>query len=435
MLDRIERRTVLTAAAVGLLVALLCVWVGGASANASARSSNSAKHSSKKVIHIFGWGQETAPAIGAAYPAEPWMQTVPEAAAKAINATRGSNVKVTFTFCNSKLTPTGSATCAQQAVSRTGCNGSPCTVAIDELDLDETIAVESLQKSGIPIIAPTPSSTQVYSAPHTYCLTGTSEAAEPGMGYLLKVAGAHKVGIVGVQLPTTTQIDQLFTKGIRQQGLTVNGIQNGAPTDPNVQPAISSVMANGADGFIYDGSFPGPAVQYVRSTYPHAKIAMPSFITDPAQLQSIPASATNGIAVAAYQQPVTATKVPGIAQYLKETKGAVTPGYKDFDYTLQTWLAMHFIANVAATIHGNVGKSSLLSAIKHADNVNMYGIMPPWNASQLGKHGAVACSPYHVWVKESLKNNLQVTSEPGVFRDSKTGKVAYVDPGFKAPKS
>jgi hypothetical protein len=149
---------------------------------------------------------------------------------------------------------------------------------------------------------------------------------------------------------------------------------------------------------------------------------------------TVPASATNGIAVAAYQQPVTAVQVPGVRQYLTETQGAVTSAYKDFDYSLQSWLAIHFIANVAANISGSIDTTSLLQAIEHAENVNVYGIMPPWSASQLGKNGAAACSPYNVWVKESLKNNVQVTDEPGLFRDSTTGKVAYVDPGFKAPQ-
>jgi hypothetical protein len=34
---------------------------------------------------------------------------------------------------------------------------------------------------------------------------------------------------------------------------------------------------------------------------------------------------------------------------------------------------------------------------------------------------------------DHLENNVEVTSQPGVFRNSTTGKVAYVDPGFKAP--
>jgi hypothetical protein len=421
-------RCVLVALPVAMAAALLC---GCNSANDNA----AAAVSSDRVVHIFAWGQETAPALGALYVPETWMASAPEAAAKAVNANNGSKVKVTVTFCDTKFTADGSATCAQQALSPTGCSGFRCAVAVDELDLNEEVAVAALRAGGMPVVAPTPSSSQVFKTPDVFCLTGTSQAAEPGLGYLLRLAGAHKVGYVGIQEPEDAAIDQWISEGIRDNGLTLNGVQNPAETDPDQQPAIDAVMGNGADGLIYGGGYIGSALEYVRSTYPKAVIAMPSYLTDPSSLKGIPASVTNGVAVAAYQQPVTATKVPGVAQYLKETRGKVATAWQDFDYSLQAWLAVHFIANVAANISGSITSASLLKAIKHANNVNMDGIMPPWNASQLGKDGAAACSPYHVWVKEYLKNNVQVTSEPGVFLDSTTGKVAYVDSGFKAPRS
>ena len=56
-------------------------------------------------------------------------------------------------------------------------------------------------------------------------------------------------------------------------------------------------------------------------------------------------------------------------------------------------------------------------------------------ASERGANGAVACSPYHAFAPEKLKDGLQVASPPGVFLDPLTGKTAYVDPGFTAPAS
>src|SRR5580692_9149026 len=236
--SRTRRGRILAALAAGVAAALLCA------ACSSSSNSGSTAASSGKVVHIFAWGQETAPALGALYPSETWMQGAPEAAVKAVNSDPGSKVKLTFTFCDSKLTPNGSATCAQQALSPAGCNGSPCTVAVDELDLNETIAVAALHARGLPVVAPTPSSVQVLGTPGVFCLTGTSQAAEPGLGYLLQAAGVHKVGIVGVQLPETTAIDQWIEQGIRDQGLTLNGVQNPAETDPNMQPPVTAVMAS-----------------------------------------------------------------------------------------------------------------------------------------------------------------------------------------------
>jgi ABC-type branched-subunit amino acid transport system substrate-binding protein len=422
------RRSALAAFAVGMTVVLLCAGCASSGNNApTARSSDTAA-----VVHIFAWGDDTAPGDNGA-PPQTYMKDVPEAAVEAINSNPDSKVKLTLTFCDTTSTPNGTATCAQKALSPTGCNGSPCAVAVDVQSFNENIAVPPLHAAGIPVVAVVPGSEQVIKTPGVFCMDGTDQAAEPGLAYLLKAAGAHKVGIVGFQIPEITVFDQWIEEGLRAQGLTLTGIQNPAEADVNMPPPISAVMGNGADGFIYGGAYIGAALKYVRSTYPKAKIAMPSYITAPASLQGIPVSVTNGVSVASYNQPVTA-HVPGAAQYLAEIRGKVAPAFKYYDLSLVTWLSIHFIANVAANISGSINRTSLLKAIEHAKNVNMYGIMPPWSASQLGKDGAAACSPYHVWVPDYLKNNLQVTDEPGVFRTSGTGQVAYVDPGFKAPR-
>jgi hypothetical protein len=77
----------------------------------------------------------------------------------------------------------------------------------------------------------------------------------------------------------------------------------------------------------------------------------------------------------------------------------------------------------------------MLKALQSAENVDMYGVLPPWSASQRGKGGAVPCSPFHIFVPETLKDGVQVADEPGVFRNPLTGEVAYVVPGFDKPGS
>jgi ABC-type branched-subunit amino acid transport system substrate-binding protein len=427
-MSRFRTRRLSALAALAVATALLCGCGGpGHSAGSSGTTSGD------RVVHLFAWGDDTAPADNGA-PAQTYMRDVPEAAVKAINAARDNKVKMTVTFCDTTSTPNGTAACAREALSPTGCSGFKCTAAVDVQSFNENIAVPPLHAAGIPVVAVVPGSEQVIKTPGVFCIDGIDQAAEPGLAYLLKAAGARKVGIVGFQIPEIGQFDIWMEEGLRAQGLTLNGIRNPAEADVNVQPAITAVMGNGADGFIYGGAYIGNAIEYVRKTYPNAKIAMPSYITAPSSLTGIPASTTNGVLVSAYQQPVTATQVPGVRQYLAETRGKVAPAFKYYDLSLDTWLAVHFIANVASSVSGSIDRTSLLHAIEHANNVNMYGIMPPWSASQLGKDGAAACSPYHVWVPEYLKNNVQVTAEPGVFRDAGSGNVAYVDPGFNAPQ-
>ena len=107
--------------------------------------------------------------------------------------------------------------------------------------------------------------------------------------------------------------------------------------------------------------------------------------------------------------------------------------FRHFDFVVLTWLGIHFIANVADTTSGPVTKASMLQALKTAKNINMYGLVPPWTSADRGTGGATACSPYHLDVPEALQDGIQIANNPGVFVDSLTGKVAYVDPGFTAP--
>jgi hypothetical protein len=194
-------------------------------------------------------------------------------------------------------------------------------------------------------------------------------------------------------------------------------------------------MGGGSDGLVLIITFAGTAIKYAQSAYKGVKIAMPSFVIQPGLLSGLSNSATNGIGVSAWSQPATAKSVPGVSRYWKEAGSAAGSTYNYYDNSVLGWLGIHFIANVASTISGPITKSSILKALKSASNVDMYGVMPPWNASKRGKRGAVPCSPYHVFVPETLQNGLQVATYRGVFLDPLTGKTAYVDPGFKAPRS
>jgi hypothetical protein len=386
-------------------------------------------------VHVFAFGVETAPALGGAFPTQTYMTSVATAAANAINTDPAGRVSIEYTFCDTKFTPTGSQQCARQALSPTGCAGSPCDVAFDLDDIADNLSVPEIGAGGVPIVGTVVNTPQALNTPNDFCITGGPNSVQQGLGYVLKSEGANKVGLIMYTSPLAAPFLDWAAQGIRANGLTVNGQQIPPVTAVDNGPSIDTVLGGGGNGLWFNVTNVGGALKYTESAYPDVKVALAGYQIQPGLLGSLPDAMTNGIGVAAWAQPLTATNVPGVAEYWKEAGTAAGSLFKYYDNTLLEWLGIHFIANVAGTISGPIDKASMLKALQSAKNVDMYGIMPPWTASERGANGAVACSPYHVVVPETLKDGLQMATHPGVFLDPLTGKTAYVDPGFTASAS
>jgi hypothetical protein len=400
-----------------------------ASGSASA-SSGIGSGSGKRVVHVFAFGVETAPALGGAFPTQTYEIAVPTAAAKVINADPASKISIQYTFCDTKFTATGSQGCARQATSPTGCAGSPCDVAFDLDDITDNLSVPAIGANGMPIVGTVVNTPQALDTPNDFCITGGPNSVQQGLGYVLKLEGAHKVGLIMYTSPLAQAFLDWAAQGIRANGLTVNGQQIPPVTAVDNGPSIDTVLGGGGDGLWFNVTNVGGALKYVESSYKNAKVALAGYQIQPGLFNGLPSAMTEGVGVAAWAQPLTATNVMGVAQYWKEVGSAAGPLFKYYDDSLLVWLGIHFIANVAGTISGTIDKASMLTALESAKNVDMYGVMPPWSAAERGTNGAIACSPYHAFVPETLKDGLQVATHPGVFLDPLTAKTAYVDPGF-----
>ena len=423
---------------VAVLVAVAVVTAGCGSSRPAAGTGSgpsAASAAGKRVVHVFGFGVETAPALGGAFPVQTYMTSVATATANAINADPAGKVSIDYTFCDTKFTPTGLQQCARQALSPTGCGGSPCDVAFDIDDITDNLSVPEMGAGGIPIVGTVVNTPQALSTPNDFCITGGPNSVQQGLGYVLRSEGAHKVGLIMYTSLLATPLIGWAAEGIRANGLTVGGQQTVPVTAVDVGPSIDTVLGGGGNGLWFNVTNVGGALKYAENAYKQAKVAFAGYQIQPGLFGALPTALTNGIGVAAWAQPLTATNIPGVAQYEKEVGSAAGSLFKYYDNTLLEWLGIHFVANVAHTISGTVDKGSMLKAMQSAKNVNMYGVMPPWTASGRGANGAVACSPYHVFVPEMLKDGLQLATPPGVFVDPLTGKTAYVDPGFTAPAS
>jgi hypothetical protein len=218
--------------------------------------------------------------------------------------------------------------------------------------------------------------------------------------------------------------------------LSVAGEQIIPQSTASPNATIDSVMTGGADGLVDAVVGPvGSALQYAETTYPGVKIALPLIVATPSFFAGVPGSVIKGVGVSAISEPPSATMIPGIAKWRAEGGVAATakgPSWANFAFTPLEWLAVHFIANVGDTVTGTISKKTMMRAFDKASNINMYGIVPPFNASAMGKAGALPCSPYNEIVAENLHSNgVAYADNPGTFVNAKTGKIEYVDPGIK----
>jgi hypothetical protein len=429
--------------AAALLVAGLLAGCGSTSSQSSGTAaSNSASAATgaatgQHVVRVFGFGIETQPALGALFTPATYVVTEPQLAANAINGSSKSKVKLTYTFCDTKGSPSGSVACAKQAASPTACDGQPCDVAMETADIMDNLSVPLLAKEGLPIVSATTGATEAATVPQDFGLTVSETGLQSGLAYVMKQMGAHKVGIMSVERPDVQIYDAAMAEALKAQGLSVAGHTDLPLSAPSPNAAIGTVMSGGADGLI-DAAVGnvGAALKYAKQTYPGVKIAMPVFMVSKSFFNGLPDSVVSGIGTTSWIQPVTATNVPGIKDFLAEGGlAAATAPYRGSDFATMMWLATRFIGNVASTISGPITRASMLHALSTAQNVNMYGILPPWNAADRGKHGAAPNTPYNVVVAGTLRDAQAtiVADNPGVFIDATTGKVAYVDAGAKAP--
>lgn len=429
---------------VGVLLAALVVAVSSSSAATSGSSvaPSATAASGKQVVRIFGFGVYTDPALGALFGTATFAVNEPKLVAKYVDASPTSKVTLEYTMCNTKGTPAGAVACGKEASSPTACGGHPCDVAMDTTDPEDNLDVPLIGKAGIPIVGATTSTPQAAFTPDDFGIGASLEATQSALGYLIKRLGAHKVGIMSVERPDVQAYDNAMSGAVAGNGMTISGVSVLSSTTVAPNAAIDTVLSGGADGLLDTAvGNVGAQLQYAEQTYPGVKIALPVFMIAKPLFDGLPDSVTNGVGVTADIEPVTATSVPGIKQFIAEGGLTVTsPGYRGGDFATAVWLATRFIANVANTISGPITKTSMLHALKTAKNIDMYGLVPPWNASQRGKNGAAPNTPYADVVDETLHNVEEDTNStgqyainPGVFVNDESGKVAYVDPGFKAP--
>jgi ABC-type branched-subunit amino acid transport system substrate-binding protein len=403
-----------------LTLCIASLFACAVAAAAAAVVAQGAPKAGKPPIQIFGYGFKTFKALGNLWLTQTYIEQVANAAVDAINSAGGVNgAKLEFTFCDDETDPNTVQACARKAAS------GPYAVAMVMPSLFDFLAVPITAKAGLPTVAEQAEEPAVWNDPSVFCYTSGTVGLLHLLGPLAHQIGVKKLAEIHYGgLGFSDEWTQWIKEGAATGGIQMGGATTVPQTTTDFTPAITQVMSSGADGIVPILLGLPPALQQIRRAYPQAKILEPSFILQPSEIKSA-GSAANGIHVAAWAQPVTATNVPGIQQFIKETKGKLDPSWYYYENAVLDWLAVHFVAKVAATVKGPVTRASMMAAFRKANNIDMMGIVPPWNGATLGKHH-VACQPANAAVEETIKNGLPVADHPGVFVDATTGRTTYV---------
>lgn len=85
------------------------------------------------------------------------------------------------------------------------------------------------------------------------------------------------------------------------------------------------------------------------------------------------------------------------------------------------WLAIQLAGEIAESTEGEVTPESLTQQLESSENVDTYGITPPFSGSARGV-GGKACVSNGTFIPSEVKGGKIVATDPEQFVDVETGK-------------
>jgi hypothetical protein len=111
--------------------------------------------------------------------------------------------------------------------------------------------------------------------------------------------------------------------------------------------------------------------------------------------------------------PVSATNLPGIAEFIKEMAAAAAAGVPNatslnVDPNAELgWLSVYAVQAVAKTMTGPITNTTLLAALNSATGINVKGLVTDWSPATPGPKGFPRIFVPTVWLSQ-VKNGQSV---------------------------
>jgi ABC-type branched-subunit amino acid transport system substrate-binding protein len=297
-----------------------------------------------------------------------------DAAAAAINKAGGiKGRKVEVSFCNTQSQANVATACARQAVEQgvVAVVGHGSTLT----PLEEPI----LQSAGIPDVGNWSfASPTDWTNPNMFPRTGGSAASVMALPFALKKLGKKRLVIMTTDVPNSVYNGKLVQSAARAAKLPLVGriVVPGSTTD--FSPYAQKMRDLNPDSVVLGGTA-GVAGGFMRATYSLGVRPLWSHnagsIGEPEADQIGPPA--DGMLLDAPFPSYRDTKYPGIRRWVSEMKAA---GKGDTSLlkplAVNSWLALHGLAELAKTIKGEVTNVSLTAALrKQTKPINLYGLV------------------------------------------------------------
>jgi ABC-type branched-subunit amino acid transport system substrate-binding protein len=305
----------------------------------------------------------TITAVGSPIESFPEIQPDVQAAVNAINKAGGVNgVKVQDIFCNTEANVDQALSCAREAVQ------DKVVAVVGENDNYDTQTTPILAAAGIPDVGVWSSGATVdYTSNDSFPLTAGGWASYSATIFGMHDLGLKRFAIASIDLPIGLTQAAVAEAAGKSLGMKFEGIVK-IPAEgvSDYSPYAEQLKELGAQGVL---AILGQA-QYQGIVNADASIGYSP------QLGSCVTcgESSPGLLMGSPFPAATDPSNPGIAEFLKERNASGLPALKQSDYNtysgLNAWLAVHAVADVAATIKkGQVTAQTLTNSLRLTKNL------------------------------------------------------------------
>jgi ABC-type branched-subunit amino acid transport system substrate-binding protein len=327
----------------------------------------------------------------------PSVRSALAAGIRSLNQRGGLNGhRVEMVFCNDQSDPNQTALCARQMVEEK-------VVAITGgVSLNDAISQPILEQAGIPIIGMNPESTQTFNGKNVYLPeVPTFVSYEALLGY------AVKNNLLPVGLAVSDNIAGHAVAGIVEGALKQmtggTGFVVSVPVEANTAdfaPIAGSLIAAKPKSLLM--IIGNPLEQGLMRALEAQGAGIAAYFTAPSfTLANADQDGSLGNQLLTAQS-FPAYNSPLMKQFRRDMAAEAATGDKDASldtmspYAVYGWLALHALEQVTKGLK-TITAQTVTTALEHAKDIRLAGVMAPWTPSTPGPPGFSRVSNTSVW--------------------------------------
>jgi ABC-type branched-subunit amino acid transport system substrate-binding protein len=347
------------------------------------------------------------------------------AAVDALNARGGlAGHKVELDYCNDKGDPNQTATCARQMVS------DKVLAVVGGGVLNPTVIPPILAKADIPWIGDDAQSSVEFNSSNMFLFSGGAAS-----GYALMAARDGKAGIPTTVLVADVPSGKTLGEGLNQTATTAGkgfiATVNVPPTAADFSPIVAAAKLGTAKAAMLVVGATQTA-QFIQAAIASGASTTYEWASEP-QEDIIKALGSSAKFEYASPFPVLTKSSDNawVQRYLSELDARAKTGDNDAKNAeehpastgIQSWLAIQAIeVLVKSGALTDLTSSSLLTALKSAQNLDLGGVIPPWTPDKAGPTGLSRVSNPYYYIDSYVGGNVtQLTPKAITAQDIISG--------------